>query len=285
MFRPQFSIRCLLGLTAYLAVLMGILSTCISPARYRAEVWVKVSPEPYLIYPPLYSAAIWTDLSADADSPSREAKFTFEKELEDHLCSPAILDRVVRRLPELQEQERPVSWLADRIRVERMGKSEIVRISYTGPDRRDAKKIINVVAEVYMEWLLECLSNQTRPILVELEAELDRRKEEVERLRKRLRDLSAESPLDDSQARLATIGDEMLQAEEAVGLLAERVEMTKISNGSDERVQLLKNAIVPTDRINPVPYKQIAIICLVWACIPLVLVGVRRVFVRWKPRA
>ncbi|NQU26120.1 MAG: hypothetical protein HQ567_32945 [Candidatus Nealsonbacteria bacterium] len=218
--------------------------------------------------------------------PNNGYQQVIEEELHDPIRSPEILERVVRRLPALQEQERPVSWLADRIDVEQVAESGIAWVSFTGPDPRDAKKIINVVAEVYMEWQMEYLRNKTRPVLVELEAELDRRKEAVKRLREQRRkiedDLSAESPSDDSRARLATMEDEILQAEEVVELLATRIIMIKCER-MPRKVQLLRNAIVPADRSNPIPYKRIAIICLVWACIPLVLAGVRRVFVRWKP--
>lgn len=146
------------------------------------------------------------------------------------LQSPVILEPVLSRyeisqLPELHGVPDRVDHLQSQLAISRIGESELFRVSYTSPSPKDAAKVVNAIISEYMTSHASDESQRSQRVVDILEEERRRRGQEVERLRKRVIDLSMEvtgknpfeqSGSDSNSTRLISLLDRLsdIEAEE-----------------------------------------------------------------------
>jgi hypothetical protein len=70
-------------------------------------------------------------------------------------------DRAINQLPFVRHVADPVSWLKNRLAIDYPDDGEIMRISLTGENPEDVEKIVDMVADVYLQEIVEA-SKQMR---------------------------------------------------------------------------------------------------------------------------
>lgn len=129
-------------------------------------------------------------------SVGRESQRYIQTQLE-ILRSPVVLEPVLSR-PEiasiraLKECPDPVEALRANLSIRPLGGSELYNVSYVSTVPKDAAAIVNAMVDEYMHYHLDDDTHRTQRVVDILEDERRRRALEVDRLRKRLVDLSQE---------------------------------------------------------------------------------------------
>jgi polysaccharide biosynthesis transport protein len=113
------------------------------------------------------------------------------------LRSPAVLAPVLSRpeiatLPELSDARDRVQYLHDRISIKQMGASELYTVAYTSTSPQAAANVVNAVMAGYLNMHTDDEFQRSQRVIDILEEERGRMGLEVERLRSRIMDLSAE---------------------------------------------------------------------------------------------
>jgi len=178
--RPPWAIVTLLGVLAA-AVAVGIVWWTFEP-RYEATTWLRIkSQQPFLAFAP-----------AESDSAAEDLFVQTQVEL---VRSPLVLAPVAgqpeaAKVPELQEEDDPIEWLAENIKVKPVGKSELLQISLACRKAKDSALIVNQVAHEYLLLLEMDEAERSRQVISTLKAERSSREKEVKRLREDLRQLT-----------------------------------------------------------------------------------------------
>jgi len=252
--RFQFSLKALLLFTAYVAVLLSILVTFVSSRSYRATAWIRCeSTAPSQPVPPGPNASV------------------FETEVRGPILSSEVLAGAAGR-PEIAKlsvfprQQSRTDWLAEHVEVECVGRSDVVGVSLSARDPKDAAKIVNAVVDSYLQWHTERAPEPTRfrRQLQALKEQRERRAIELRRLREDVRKLAerastdgdsgrvaperpaGEPPVDDVPERLARYEGEraVLEAElAALGAEMEGEAEAEVASAPQERIEAIRSQI------------------------------------------
>lgn len=111
--------------------------------------------------------------------------------------SPIVLGRVlsnpdVAGLPEVKGEIDPLSWLTGELRVQSVGKSDLYRVTFKGPHAGNASKIVNAVIDEYLQVQEDKLTAEQTRLIQLLEREQQRRRNDVEYQRNRVKMLASQ---------------------------------------------------------------------------------------------
>lgn len=164
-----------------LAVVTGAVVWYWFEPKYRAAAFLRVEEQrPYVAF-----------------EPAKDARLFVETQVQ-LIRSPLILSKVISQgsiaqMPEVQRQQYPLTWLGERLNVRTVGKSELLEISFDGPDPNNAATIANAAMEAYLELYADQSTERTDLIIRLLEQERENRLAELERLRERVRVIARET--------------------------------------------------------------------------------------------
>jgi uncharacterized protein involved in exopolysaccharide biosynthesis len=127
-----------------LATVAAVVVLLVFQRQYEAVAVLEIQEQsPYVAFP-------------NQESRSK-AFFNTQMELIKHhwVLAPTIeqLSKDPKRpLPrEIAQEPDPVPWLSKRLKVLTQGESNLVRISYSGPDPEDSARVVNTVLQQYLE--------------------------------------------------------------------------------------------------------------------------------------
>jgi capsular exopolysaccharide synthesis family protein len=114
----------------------------------------------YITFRPVYRASAQIQIASDRPFVAYESRERIEKKYEfvetqvELLKSPLVLNPVsrldsVRSIPEVRDQADVVSWLAENLRVNQVGKSELYLVAFEALDPKHAALIANEVIDSY----------------------------------------------------------------------------------------------------------------------------------------
>lgn len=163
---------------------------------YEAKAVIRISEStPYIAFLP------------DREGPDEFAKFVRTQiEL---IRSPLVLGPVVSkpdiaRLPEIVELDDPITELAPQIGMTSVGGSELVNISFKGPNPGNAAKLVNAVTDAYFTLRDRLEAERSARVIELLEKESAARAVEVTRFRENVRELAKQTTGEDPFAPATT---------------------------------------------------------------------------------
>jgi len=186
---PQFALHVLqqwwmiatpLGLLLA-GIAVGVVWWTFQP-QYEATTWLRIkSQQPFLAFAPTQTG--------------RDVGKLFVQTQVELIRSPLVLAPVtgqpeVAKVPELQEEEDPIEWLAENIKVRSVGKSELFKVSLACDKAKDSAWIVNQVVHEYLKLLGEDEAERNQEVISTLKAERSSREKEVKRLQEDLRELT-----------------------------------------------------------------------------------------------
>lgn len=142
--------------------------------KYTATALLLLSMQPpHLVFPSIEREGLPEfDICKALPSTEREGlpEFDAYKATQEQLVksqyvlNAALRDQKVRGLPTIQREEkrrRAVSWLTSQLRVSFPGRdSEVMTVSVTGPDPKEAATLVNAVVGAYMREVVDAERNQ-----------------------------------------------------------------------------------------------------------------------------
>ena len=184
---PRFLMRALahwwyiaLPIGCVLAAISGALVMLTFTPVYRSIAVLKIaSYTPYIAY-------------TTNEQPMNPEEFT-ETQIE-LLRSPLVMEQLladpeIAELPVILEQENPIGWLANRVRVDQVGNSELYQIYLDAPNPDDAALLVNTILDEYFAVRQRDQESQTERVLELLTQEKETRAVEIQRLREKMREL------------------------------------------------------------------------------------------------
>lgn len=155
---------------------------------YEAKAVIRVSETiPYIAFPE----------SGNRDETSRFVRTQIELIRSPLVLGPVVSKPEVARLPELTELDDPITELAPRIAMTSVGGSELVHISFQGPDPKNAAKLVNAVTEAYFALRDQHEAERSARVIELLEKESAARAVEVARIRENVRELARQTTGED----------------------------------------------------------------------------------------
>jgi len=159
----------------------------------------------YTTFEPTYEAAAWLRFSEAtsylAYSSSGEVSREFDV-VQTHIeliNSPVVLGAAANRLrpevfPASTSEDQVLHKLAKKLDVSRLGRSELLKISFESRDAAAAAQVVNSVVESYFDFLGVADSGRTQRVIELLEEERATREEGIAQLRKEIGELMKQSP-------------------------------------------------------------------------------------------
>lgn len=161
----------------------------------------------YYITTPTYTATAWIEISPPLNIIPGSTNVDSIRFVDNQIAlmrSPLVLDPVVglsavRSAPELREEEDPVLYLRNSLRIKPFGNSDYFTIEFTSADPGKAKVIVNAVADSYFNLYQRHDSKAAEDTIKILTQQATTHSGEVDRLRKDVdklaRELSGEQGL------------------------------------------------------------------------------------------
>ncbi len=184
---PALILGLMAGIAASAGMLLGV------GRQYESFALLRVVPNaPRLVF-------------EHSDTDAVNLYETFRRTQASLIASPAVLNRAldqpdVRVLPEVIGGLDPVQWLAEKLRVEPIRDSEVLRVSIVRPNPAAAAALINAVTNAYVELIVQGENRDRLQKIDLLEQERRTRADELERKRKTLRQLADQVGTMDSGA-------------------------------------------------------------------------------------
>ena len=205
---PRFVLRSL-AQWWYVALPVGALLAIVSAAVvmltftpvYRASAMLKIaSYTPYIAY-------------TTNEHPMQPEEFT-ETQIE-LLRSPLVLEQLMSRseiaeIPEVLEQENPIAWLANSLRVDQVSNSELYNVSLDAKSPESSALLVNAILDGYFSVRSQDEVSQTKRVLELLDVEKAKMAGEIETLRSEIIELNRASTANDELAD-ASPGDQSSQ--------------------------------------------------------------------------
>jgi succinoglycan biosynthesis transport protein ExoP len=138
-----------------------------------------------------------------------------------------LADSEIAAMPEIRREEDPRKWLASRIQVEPVGKSELFSVAFEGPNRVHCQQIVDAVVETYFAMSNSESDRETQQLLDVLDKEKTRQIAEVERLQQDVQAL-AKDAAGGSSVNLDSMGRTVLDMNPALNLLQQRLVDTQV---------------------------------------------------------
>ncbi|MBN1910414.1 MAG: polysaccharide biosynthesis tyrosine autokinase [Pirellulales bacterium] len=152
----------------------------------------------YVLFEPVYEAEAYLEIKdakpyvafRDQDSSRRFVQTQIAL-----LRTPMVLSRVVSnpeiaRLPEFKTKLDPFLELREKIKIETVGGSELLRVAYAGPSAVNAAKILNAVVDSYLKLHEEADARRVQQVIELLETQRTAKRKIVEQLRQEYKNLS-----------------------------------------------------------------------------------------------
>lgn len=151
------------------ATLLGLLVGGIA----APAVWFTYHPQYTAVSTIRIAASPETILPGGADR-STTAYDIYKSTQQQYIRSRSVLitalrDPDVANLPILKNEPDPVTWVANNLRVEFTGNSELMYVSLKADDPEEAKKLVEAVVKAYMTEIVDKEQEQRRARLTELE--------------------------------------------------------------------------------------------------------------------
>lgn len=178
---------------AGLLVLAVILATTCGGLAYRswkptfeAEAWLQIKNQPpYFVFP-------------SPDDARRFVATQIELMRSPLVLMPVVAGPEVASLAGAENQdEDPVEWLANQLKISSVGQSELFRVSFASHDPKGSAAVVNAVVKAYLELQRANEAEQTEKVIQLLEEESQRRAAEVARLCEGIRDLAEAASIKD----------------------------------------------------------------------------------------
>lgn len=241
-FRRRSVVAIALGFVCALSVAWAV--WFFVPVQYEVETWFQLRAEtPILVEAP----------AGESNRRGGPAEFdVFRRKQQAMITSPMVLlaalrNREISELPLIKEQDDPVLFLQDKLRVLFPGESELMRIAMRGEDPAQLVAIVNAVRDAYYREVV-LRDNAER---LEKKRTLER---EAERVDDRIR--SIRRRLDQVAEQLNLTREEHMELQQTLGmhrhstLLAELREMTKKRDELESQRELLEFSIERAEKYN-----------------------------------
>lgn len=155
----------------------------------------------YLLFEPEFEATAWIQIQEHAPFIAFETKgevndskafvaTQIELLRSPMIVRPVIIEPDVAALPELQRQDYPVEWLRKQIVVKRVGDSELYTVSFACSRPRAAARTVNSILDSYFAQLKERQDKRSARVKELLRGEQDALEQQVDVLRKSVRDMA-----------------------------------------------------------------------------------------------
>lgn len=164
-------------------------------ATLAVAVFLVVAPPTYEAYGLLRVVPTVPRLVFEApDSGARDFYETYRQTQASLVTSPEVLSAALKRpgvrdLPAIQNAADPVAWLSNRITVEALRDTELLRVALAMTDNASAQTLVNAVVDSYMEQVVEGVDADRAKRMALLEQQRETWGKELERKQKRLREL------------------------------------------------------------------------------------------------
>lgn len=238
-------LRCML-FGGFSFLLFLVIAFWLRPARYETTAWLQVlSHKPYFVYP--------------------EAKFD-ETEYERYLStqiallrSPPVLQKALEdpaldSCPVLARQANKIDWLARQLKIERVDRSKILKVSIRTADLRISETIVNTVIDAYLQFSADEQRQWNTMQINQLVLEMNHRRTEAQYLQNDIRvrmknslKKGDDTPGDQAEA-LADVSFQQTQLERvhtAIDRLSTRIVSLQAERNVPSRIQLRHRATMP----------------------------------------
>jgi len=199
---------------------------------YEASSWLQIEDQkPYVAFPDRYNSRRYVETQKQLiRSPM--------------VLGPVVSDPRIARLPEIAEADDCFEALREKLTVETIGDSEILRVAFQSPSAQNAAEIVNAVTDSYLTLHLERDSQRAQEVIKMLKKKQEAEYENLDTKRSRYRDLAEKltgqdpfvatekvvqnDPLGDWQGKLASIEVERMVLEAQAGVLEEEIAAEKV---------------------------------------------------------
>lgn len=160
--------------------------------RYSASALLRVSPkEKSLVFDT--SRTSGPDFSLYKNTQSQLVKSDF-------VLNAALRDQAAAALPEIKEQEDPIRWLSEEIRVDFPGDGELMRVSMSGDSAHAVATLVNSVVDAYLREVVDKEEEQQRKRKDELDTVYAEKETQIRGLRSDLANITKLLETNDSGA-------------------------------------------------------------------------------------
>jgi capsular exopolysaccharide synthesis family protein len=151
---------------------------------YRATAWLKIDTSPpYVVLPQ----------AENEQETNRFIATQMQLVKSPMVLTPVISNPAVADLPQVHDELDPVLWLSERLEMERMGDSELFRLSFTSTDAEAATTIVNAITTSYLGFRTQRLDESRNRLVRLLDQEKNKQLEVIKRLRTNLREVAEQS--------------------------------------------------------------------------------------------
>jgi polysaccharide biosynthesis transport protein len=167
-----------------LALLASMVTYLLFRQQYEAQAWLKIEEHtPYIAF----------------ESRNENQTKLFVQTQRELIHSPLVIGPVVSRpeiarIPEVEKQSDPITWLGRQVTVLAVGESELFRVVYRSPNAGNAARVVNAVIDSYFNLRDQDDTEKVRRVIELLDQERERRAGEVSRLREDVRALAKRTP-------------------------------------------------------------------------------------------
>ncbi len=219
----------------------------------------------YWLFVPKYEASAWIQIeehvpflafeSKDQGSSSKAFVATQIELLRSPMVvRPVIAERELIGLPELNKQDNPLEWLRRQIVVSRIGESELYSVSFTCSQPKAAARAVNAIVDSYFKQRKDDLQKRSEEVVNQLRSEVQWRSQEVEELRKSVREIAKQvtgrDPFKDGSDASATEAKPLADLlNQLINTEVEEIVLTKRLH-SLESADLKRIAAVPESMID-----------------------------------
>ena len=255
-FLASFGLLCMIaGMVAWPAANAVCQGAGLPGAKHTATAWLRVArQQPHLLFklaPP--------DSDKEIDIYRRTQQVLVKSRF---VLLAALRKPEVAKLPSIQEKQRqgdPVRWLGELVKVEFPNDAEVMSVSVTTGDPREAAMLATAVVNAYLTEVVGVERDQKRQRLGELDRILTEKETELRAKKSDLRQLAAQlgqsipGKRNGDSPKPVSIDLEMMAAdirvlEEVLHDIALERERLKVEVHSASRVTLLQRAEVPEER-------------------------------------
>jgi polysaccharide biosynthesis transport protein len=147
-------------------------------AVYEASAWIQIDESnPYVVFP-------------DQKASSRFLETQRQLIQSPLVLGPVVSEPAIAHLPEITGAADPLQQLVRDIRVTVRGQSELLNITYQGPNAAKAAAIVNAVTDSYFALQGRNEAERVQKLIGLLDVQMDAKRRVVEQLRKNFREMS-----------------------------------------------------------------------------------------------